>query len=88
MGLIISSRLLSLVPALTESIKVAGLVLITDIGEDEDGDDAGKGRGRGAETVSRARGQVPISSFYGVPEGVDGMLEEGAVLRFGEGVGM
>ncbi|KAK4894381.1 hypothetical protein LTR28_002059 [Elasticomyces elasticus] len=31
MGLICSSRLLDLVPALIESIKVAGLVLISDV---------------------------------------------------------
>lgn len=35
MGLVCSSRLLNLVPALIDSIKVAGLVLVADTSEDE-----------------------------------------------------
>lgn len=35
MGLVCSSRLLNLVPALVDSIKVAGLVLVTNTSEDE-----------------------------------------------------
>ncbi|KAL8873220.1 MAG: hypothetical protein Q9174_001284 [Haloplaca sp. 1 TL-2023] len=37
MGLICSARLMSLVPALIESIKVAGLVLVTDTSDEADG---------------------------------------------------
>lgn len=36
MGLVCSARLMSLVPALIESIKVAGLVLVTDMSEEEE----------------------------------------------------
>lgn len=35
MGLVCSSRLLDLVPALIESVKVAGLVLVTDKSESD-----------------------------------------------------
>ncbi|KAL8718758.1 MAG: hypothetical protein Q9225_004138 [Loekoesia sp. 1 TL-2023] len=37
MGLVCSARLMRLVPALIESIKVAGLVLVTDMSEEEEG---------------------------------------------------
>ena len=43
MGLICNSRLLELVPALVESIKVAGLVLVTDTSSDVEGKDGGRG---------------------------------------------
>ncbi|PSK34424.1 Glycerophosphodiester phosphodiesterase GDE1 [Elsinoe australis] len=66
MGLVCSARLLALVPALSEAIKVAGLVLITDV------------------TGGSARPKAPASSFHGIPDAVDGMLEGNAVLRFKE----
>ncbi|PNS13983.1 Glycerophosphodiester phosphodiesterase GDE1 [Sphaceloma murrayae] len=66
MGLVCSARLLSLVPALSEAIKVAGLVLITDV------------------SGANQRPKAPRSSFHGIPEAVDGMLEANAVLRFRE----
>ncbi|KAF2223346.1 ankyrin repeat protein nuc-2 [Elsinoe ampelina] len=66
MGLVCSARLLALVPALSEAIKVAGLVLITDV------------------SGTDARPKAPASSFHGIPEAVDGMLEGNAVLRFRE----
>ncbi|KAF2155603.1 ankyrin repeat protein [Myriangium duriaei CBS 260.36] len=66
MGLICSARLLSLVPALSEAIKVAGLVLISDV------------------TSAAHKPHAPVSSFYGIPDSVDGMLEGNGVLRFRE----
>lgn len=85
MGLVCSARLLvsiqcdryllmveadidfqALVPALSEAIKVAGLVLITDVSD------------------GSARPKAPASSFHGIPDAVDGMLEGNAVLRFKE----
>lgn len=57
-------------PALIESVKVAGLVLITDV--------------TNTETLPTA----PVSSFYGIPEGVDGQLEKNAILRFNETIDM
>ena len=62
MGLVCSSRLLNLVPALISSIKEAGLVLISDYSHDST-------RGRLAGVLS-------------LPQGVDGLLLENAVLRF------
>ncbi|KAI9686589.1 MAG: phosphate system positive regulatory protein pho81 [Bathelium mastoideum] len=69
MGLICSSKLLKLVPALIESIKVAGLVLISDI---SDGD------GNLAQT------NIGSSSLNGIPQGVDGIFNADGVLRFTE----
>jgi len=70
MGLICSSRLLQLVPALAESIKVAGLVLITDV------------------TDTAAMPKAPASSYHGIPDSVDGMLEGNSILRFNESIDM
>ncbi|GAM82891.1 hypothetical protein ANO11243_008770 [Dothideomycetidae sp. 11243] len=66
MGLICSARLLALVPALSEAIKVAGLVLISDV------------------TSDAHKPKAPASSFHGIPDSVDGMLEGNGVLRFRE----
>ena len=86
MGLVCSSRLLQLVPALAESIKVAGLVLITDVSDAKGKTGVGAGVGVGERGGSVA---APVGrNFYGIPEGVDGMLEGNAVLRFDGGVDM
>ncbi|KAL9016963.1 MAG: hypothetical protein Q9185_005702 [Variospora sp. 1 TL-2023] len=53
MGLVCSSRLLNLVPALVDSIKVAGLVLVTNTSEDER---SGDGVPDGVDGVLRANG--------------------------------
>lgn len=70
MGLICSSRLLELVPALTDSVKSAGLVLVTDI------------------TDATSRPSAPVTSFHGIPEGLDGLLEDNSTLHFAESIDM
>ena len=60
MGLICSSRLLDLIPALVSSIKEAGLVLISDY-------------------THQLNGQP---SILDLPQGVDALVTENAVLRF------
>ncbi|KAL1646978.1 phosphate system positive regulatory protein pho81 [Didymella pomorum] len=78
MGLICSSRLLDLAPALIESIKTAGLVLVSDI------TDSGAENGEGVE-----RGlQVSMPKRYRTPDGVDGFLRGNGVLCFNETVDM
>lgn len=72
MGLICSSRLLDLAPALIESIKTAGLVLVTDI---TDGS-------AGLEPV------VAQPRQRATPDGVDGYLRGNGVLCFNETVDM
>jgi CDK inhibitor PHO81 len=62
MGLVCSSRLLDLVPALVASVKEAGLVLISDYSND------------------LMRGRPP--SVLNLPQGIDGLLFENAVLKF------
>ncbi|OCK83626.1 ankyrin [Lepidopterella palustris CBS 459.81] len=74
MGLICSSRLLDLAPALIESIKTAGLVLITDISD--------------ANIPQRGPLAVAAPSIYQVPHGVDGFLKGNGVLRFNETIDM
>lgn len=70
MGLICSSRLLELVPALVESVKVAGLVLITDVADTQSGT------------------PIPRSAYHGGSDGLDGILEDNAILRFNESIDM
>lgn len=72
MGLVCSSRLLDLVPALVPSIKEAGLVLISDYSCD-----AGAGGARGAQKPP---------SVLDVASGVDGLLFGNAVLRFKDAI--
>jgi CDK inhibitor PHO81 len=92
MGLICSSRLLvstksktqlintndvqALAPALIESIKTAGLVLVADITDSPE-----DGSGQSKPAVARPRQQA-------TPDGVDGYLRGNGVLCFNETVDM
>lgn len=90
MGLICSSRLLDLAPALIESIKTAGLVLIMDI---SDADVEGQGElGTGPALRPVGPGAAfgiarPRTELVGY-KGVDGVLRASGVLRFNESVDM
>ena len=73
MGLMCSSRLLDLAPALIESIKTAGLVLVSDI----------------TDSVAESGGlQVAAPRRHRTPDGVDGFLRGNGVLCFNETVDM
>lgn len=74
MGLICSSRLLDLAPALIESIKTAGLVLVSDI------TDSVADNGLGLQVAQPRR--------HRTPDGVDGFLRGNGVLCFNETVDM
>jgi len=74
MGLICSSRLLDLAPALIESIKTAGLVLVSDI------TDSVADNGVGLQVAQPRR--------HRTPDGVDGFLRGNGVLCFNETVDM
>lgn len=65
-----------MVPALIESIKVAGLVLVTDTSEESPPP-------RTAATLMAAPRQS-----YRMPDGVDGILKGNGVLRFNDSVDM
>ncbi|KAF1970532.1 hypothetical protein BU23DRAFT_511455 [Bimuria novae-zelandiae CBS 107.79] len=71
MGLICSSRLLSLAPAIIDSIKTAGLVLVSDVSNNNS-----------TPEESRLRVARPIGES--MPTGVDGILHGNGVLRFNE----
>lgn len=77
MGLICSSRLLGLAPALVDSIKTAGLVLINDVSNG----DAMAGQPLSASTASSTMSQL-------LPDHVDGTFQVNGVLRFNTSVDM
>jgi CDK inhibitor PHO81 len=60
-----------LVPALIESIKVAGLVLVSDVSDVDEPPE---------------RSNSASSFFHGIPDGLDGVLKTEGVLRFAETV--
>lgn len=78
MGLICTSRLLELVPALIDSIKEAGLVLISDYSRDVNFASASSG-GNGGNGGERP-------SVLALQKGVDGLVTDNAVMRFKEAV--
>ena len=61
-------------PALVESIKAAGLVLVSDISEDF--------------TPSHGPGPDALRHTYRMPEGIDGFLRGNGILRFNDSVDM
>ncbi len=77
MGLTCSSRILTMVPALIETIKQAGLVLVSDntTGQDDDAmQEQEKARQRDGWTM--------------MPEGVNGVMKMNGILRFNETIDM
>lgn len=68
MGLVCRSRILDAVPALVTSIKVAGLVLVSDAS---------------LESGKRNRG-LPATASSGIAEGIDGVLRSDGVMKFNE----
>ncbi|KIX04688.1 uncharacterized protein Z518_05558 [Rhinocladiella mackenziei CBS 650.93] len=74
MGLTCSSRILQMVPALIETIKQAGLVLVSDA-SGEDG------------TIQPLHPQMQVSAAAGwtmMPDGVNGIMKGNGILRFNE----
>ncbi|MCJ1461703.1 phosphate system positive regulatory protein pho81 [Pseudocyphellaria aurata] len=65
---------LNMVPALVESIKVAGLVLVTDTSEEN--------------SPRTASSSVAAQRSYRMPDGVDGILKGNGVLRFNDTIDM
>jgi CDK inhibitor PHO81 len=65
-----------LAPALIESIKTAGLVLVTDVSDSDN-------RTPGSGNLGVAR-----PSRDAIPDGVDGCLKANGVLRFNESIDM
>lgn len=80
----------NLVPALIESIKVAGLVLVIDTSEEKSPSSSS------GVTTTTAPGSVapssaaaqPSQSLYRMPDGVDGILKGNGVLRFHDTIDM
>ncbi|KAH1493811.1 hypothetical protein KXV92_006616 [Aspergillus fumigatus] len=81
MGLICRSSLLNVVPALVETIKGLGLVLVADT-SDEDEEPERKNPLAAADTVGVAEWA------YRMPEGVNGVLKANGILRFNDMIDM
>ncbi|WEW55574.1 phosphate system positive regulatory protein pho81 [Emydomyces testavorans] len=75
MGLMCRSSLLNVMPALVESIKEQGLVLVAD---------------KSDETGERNRSAAPVGSdwAYRMPTGVNGVMRGNGVLRFNDTIDM
>ena len=73
MGLTCSTRILQMVPALTETIKQAGLVLVSDAS---------------AEDGSAPNLSTEETGFAMKPDGVSGVMKANGILRFNETVDM
>lgn len=74
MGLTCSSRILRMVPALTETIKQAGLVLVSDASAED--------------TLPLAQQPSAGSAWTMMPDGVNGIMKGNGVLRFNETIDM
>ena len=74
MGLTCSSRILKMVPALIETVKQSGLVLVSDT--------------TGEEPSAERRDPMRQASFAMMPEGVNGVMKRSGILRFNESIDM
>jgi len=75
MGLTCSARILQMVPALIETIKQAGLVLVSDASKEE------------PPPVQQPSGSV-ATGWAMMPDGVNGIMKTNGVLRFNESIDM
>jgi CDK inhibitor PHO81 len=82
MGLVCSSRILQMVPALVETVKQAGLVLVSDASES----DADEADGGGDHTHNPSTSTT--NPYAVVPEGINGIMKSTGILRFNETVDM
>lgn len=73
MGLTCSTRILQMVPALTETIKQAGLVLVSDASADDN---------------TTQSSSAEDTGFAMKPDGVSGVMKMNGILRFNETVDM
>lgn len=73
MGLTCSSRILKMVPALIDTIKQAGLVVVSDTTD---------------EQPAELKQPVRQGSYAMMPEGVNGIMKSNGVLRFNESIDM
>jgi CDK inhibitor PHO81 len=73
MGLTCSSRILKMVPALIETVKQLGLVLVSDASDDE----------------TTSQGGLSVQTGWAMmPDGVNGIMKANGILRFNETVDM
>jgi len=79
MGLTCSSKILQMVPALVETIKQAGLVLVSDASGDEEA----------MQLQQQQQSQGSAGAGWAMmPEGVNGIMKHNGILRFNETVDM
>lgn len=79
MGIMCSSRILQRVSAITETIKQAGLVVVSEMVDEEDPEDDWN------ESGSRAN---DADGWSAMPAGVNGVMKSNMILRFNESIDM
>ncbi|EXJ82038.1 CDK inhibitor PHO81 [Capronia coronata CBS 617.96] len=91
MGMTCSSRILQMVPSLIETIREAGLVLVSDASETAAASatttTSGTGRQQHNQFVQAPPSQ-PATGWTMMPEGVNGIMKPNGILRFNETVDM
>ncbi|KAL5332750.1 ankyrin repeat protein nuc-2 [Aspergillus crustosus] len=80
MGLICRSSLLNVVPALVETIKELGLVLVADTSDEAETSDN--------HALSAADSMGVTELAYRMPEGVNGLMKANGILRFNDMIDM
>ncbi|KAL4870630.1 hypothetical protein BDV12DRAFT_47495 [Aspergillus spectabilis] len=80
MGLICRSSLLNVVPALVETIKELGLVLVADTSDEAEQSDN--------HALSTADSMGVADLAYRMPEGVNGLMKANGILRFNDMIDM
>lgn len=73
MGMMCTSRILQRVPALTETIKQAGLVVVSDVSD---------------QNVDIRQSSMSSAGWTPMPEGVNGVMKMNGILRFNESIDM
>lgn len=81
MGLICRSSLLNVVPALVETIKELGLVLVADTSDDA-------GQPSQSEEMITANPMGVAEWAYRMPDGVNGVMKANGILRFNDTIDM
>ncbi|EAW10066.1 putative cyclin dependent kinase inhibitor Pho81 [Aspergillus clavatus NRRL 1] len=81
MGLICRSSLLNVVPALVETIKGLGLVLVADTSDEAE-------EAEGSNPLSSANSTGVAEWAYRMPDGVNGVMKANGILRFNDMIDM
>ncbi|OQE21181.1 hypothetical protein PENSTE_c012G06826 [Penicillium steckii] len=88
MGIICRSSLLNVVPALVETIKELGLVLVADTSDETGHPDGDAAPATGANTDTSTSTLGVADWAYRMPDGVNGVMKANGILRFNDMIDM